>query len=414
MVVGGFIKNIRVLGKSLKFLLVRDYSGEVQVVLKRGVSHGMDKKFTPESVILVEGVVKPCKEKREFEILAHKVTVLSKAKKLPIDISGKVQTSLSKRLDVRFLDLRTPKNQLIFKIFSEFLRYSREYFYKHGLMEIFTPKITGAVSESGAEVFELNYFGRKAYLVQSAQFYKQIAAIAFGKVFEIGPVFRANPSFTSRHDTEFTMLDVEMSFTSWNQLMKFEERWLQYVIEKIKEEYEDEIRRYIDVEVEIPKVPFPRITFGEAYEILGEGRNKEYFSSPTEITTKGERAIGQYAKEEYGSELVFITEYPFEARPFYHMKLGEEKTMSFDLLWKGIEVTTGSQREHRYEVLKEQIKEKGLNEKYLEFYLEAFKYGAPPHAGFGLSPSRCLMCMLGLGTVKETTMFPRDPTRIFP
>ncbi len=412
VIIGGFIEKIRVLGKKLKFLVIRDYSGKIQVVLKHGVSRGMHQKFTPESVVLVIGNVVEHNGKRE--ILATNILILSKAEPVPIDLSGGISTSLSKRLDHRPLDLRRYRNLVIFRILSDFLKYTREYFYKEGLMEIFTPKITGAVSESGAETFELEYFGKKAYLIQSAQFYKQMAAIAFGKVFEIGPVFRANPSFTSRHDTEFTMLDVEMSFTTWKQLMKFEERWLAYAIKKLKEKYEEDVRREFGREIEVPRVPFPRLKFEEAYELLkSDERFSEYFEG-VDLTSKGEKAIGRLVKEEYDSEFVFLTEYPFEVRPFYHMKLGEDKTMSFDLLWNGVEVTTGSQREHRYEVLLAQVREKGLNVKPLEFYLEIFKYGAPPHAGFGLSPSRSIMCLLGLGNVREATLFPRDPNRIFP
>ncbi len=351
-----------------------------------------------------------------MEIKPEEIEILNKSESsLPIDFSDKVNTSLSKRLDWRYLDLRNPDRLLIFKVLNTVERAMKEYCYKKGLIEINTPKLMSIASETGAELFELDYFeDRKAYLAQSPQIYKQMAvASGMEKVFEQGPVFRANPSHTSRHDTEFTMFDVELGFIdSEEDVMEFEEKWLQYIFKKVKEKHGEEIDRTFGVEVKVPEIPFPRVTWNEALETLNEKSKEEV----KEIGSNEEKEIGKHVEEKNNHEFVFITEFPYEERPFYHMKKEDDPniTKSFDLLFKGLEITTGAQREHRHEKLMEQIKEKRMKAEKYKFYLDMFKYGCPPHGGYSVSPTRIVMKILELGNVRESTLFPRDTERLKP
>ena len=271
-------------------------------------------------------------------------------------------------------------------------------------------------SESGAELFEVKYFERKAYLAQSPQFYKQMAmASGFEKVFEIGPVFRANPSFTSRHDTEFTGYDIELSFIeSHYDVMAEEEQWIAAMMKAAKEKYGEEIKRVFGREMVVPRIPFPKVTLAEAKATL-KGLNVPSESNG-DLSPEEERQLGEYIKEKEGHEFVFITDYPKEFRAFYHMRYADNPmiTKGFDLLFNGLEITTGAQREHRYDVLVEQAKEKGLTLDSITFYLNFFKYGCPPHGGLGFGPSRFLMKMLGLSNVREVTYLYRGVKRLEP
>lgn len=420
--IAGFVQTIRDHG-SIKFFILRDITGTIQVVV---TDHNSEtffaaKKLTCESVIEVIGLVK--KEKQApggIEIKAEKITIFSHADpKIPISVVEKGQqkeTEQSTRLDWRWIDLRKPKKTLIFKVWTLMEQSFREYWIKNGYIEIHSPKLMSAASESGAEVFEVKYFDRKAYLAQSPQFYKQMAmAAGFEKVFEVGPVFRANPSFTSRHDTEFTSYDIEISFIQSHQdIIKEEEKMIHYVLKNIKKKFGKEIFRFYGRELIIPKLPFPQVTLKEAKEILsklGVSSKEDGDLSPEE-----ERKLSDYIKEKEGHEFVFVTDYPAEVRPFYHMRLENDQklTKSFDLLWNDLEITTGSQREHRYEILLKQAKEKGLNLKSIQFYLNFFKYGCPPHGGFGLGPTRMLMKIFNIDNVREVTYLYRGVKRLKP
>jgi aspartyl-tRNA synthetase len=292
----------------------------------------------------------------------------------------------------------------------------REYWLAHGFIQVYSPKLMGLPSESGAELFSLDYFGKKAYLAQSPQLYKQMAMSAgFEKIFEIGPVFRANPSHTTRHDTEFTSIDMEISYIeSHEDVMKVEEEWITHFLKRIREKHGEEIKNAFGAEIEVPKIPFPRLTMAQAKKTLARIGIRQ----GEDLDSEGEKAICAIVKEKFGHDFVFITEYPAGARPFYHMRAkgasGEEVTKSFDLLWKGLEITTGAQREHRYEILKKQAQEKGLHLEPLEDYLNFFKWGCPPHGGCGISPTRLLMILLGLKNVREATFLPRDTERLRP
>ncbi|MCR4284746.1 MAG: aspartate--tRNA(Asn) ligase [archaeon] len=416
----GWIHEMRDLAK-LKFLLLRDSTGIVQCIIKDSKLFDKFSELSLESVIEIEGNVKEAKVKadnvrNDVEVEILNIKLLSKAEDLPIHVNEKTTTTdLSTRLDYRYLDLRKPKNLLIFKIWTFMEEAMREYWAKNKFVQIYSPKFMPSPSESGAELFSVDYFGKKAYLAQSPQFYKQMAMSAgFEKIFEIGPVFRANPSHTVRHDTEFTMIDMELSFIdSHEDVMQTEEAWIQYFIKRIKEEYGEEIKRVFEAEVVIPKIPFPRVTMEEAQKMVGA---KGYNGPKDDLDAEGEKLLFEIIKEKYGHEFVFVKDYPWSARPFYHMKQEKEKdlTKSFDLIWKGTEVTTGAQREHRHDILVKQAKDKKINLELIKDYLNFFRYGCPPHGGFAISPTRFLMLMLNIKNVREVTFLPRDTERLTP
>jgi aspartyl-tRNA synthetase len=257
-----------------------------------------------------------------------------------------------------------------------------------------------------------------AYLAQSPQFYKQMAmAAGFGKVFEIGPVFRANPSFTSRHDTEFTSVDVELSWIdSHEDVMAFEESWLAYVLGVVKETHGEQIEATFGVEVVAPALPFPRVTLEQAKEMLREAGHDSVPGPGHDLDPPSERALSAIVKERNGHEFTFVTDYPTTVRPFYHMRHPDDQTLtrSFDLLWRGIELTTGAQREHRYEQLLEQARDKNVETDSIQYYLDFFRFGAPPHGGFGFGLTRLLMQLLGQESVREVTFLYRGPNRLEP
>jgi len=415
----GWVKKLRD-QKKMQFLIIRDHTGSVQVVHEKSVNAELTTVIaglTPESAVEITGrvILNPVVKLGGLEIVADSVKVVSKADTpLPIDKN----TGLETRLDWRFLDLRNPQNLLIFKIQTAVERAMRSFWAAEGFIEIHSPKLMGSASESGAELFEVKYFDRKAYLAQSPQFYKQMAmAAGFDRVFEIGPVFRANPSFTSRHDTEFTSVDVEISWIdSHEDVMQLEERWLRHVLQAVKAEYGEEIKATFGTEIVVPELPFPRVTMEEAYNILDKMGHRIERGGKGDLDPEGERLICRHFYEKTGHEFVFVTEYPSAVRPFYHMRPENKPnlTKSFDLLWKGLEVTTGAQREHRYEILVEQAKEKGFSLESIQYYLDFFRYGCPPHGGYGFGLTRMLMVMLGAKNVREVTFLYRGVNRLTP
>ncbi|MBP8017164.1 aspartate--tRNA(Asn) ligase, partial [Candidatus Gracilibacteria bacterium] len=379
-----------------------------------------DLDFKTESFIEVSGIIKENLSVKlhglELDVKEIKI-MITPTEELPISWKNEGYPSLTERLDYRNISLREPKIHLVFEIMSFFEFKVREFTYKNKITEIHSPKILGAPSESGAELFELEYFDKKAYLAQSPQFYKQMGiASGFGKVMEVGPVFRADPSFTSRHMTEFIGLDFEISpIESHYDLMKFEEDFLVFIFSEIKKEFDKKIKELFGIEIIVPTKPFPKISFKEAVEIL----KKNYdliISDQEDINAIGEKKLFDYIKKEFDHDFVFITEYPWYVRPFYHMKLEEDLTLtkSADLIYSGVEITTLAQREHRYEILKSQAIEKGLNLEKIQFYLDFFKYGIPPHGGMGLGMQRIFAKLFGFETIKEMAFIPRDPKRIFP
>lgn len=416
----GFVQAIRD-QKKMQFLVIRDHTGLAQVINDK--SQGKEElvkiisSLTDGSAVEIEGKVIANDHVKlgKLEIICEKIAIKSLAEAAkPIDENS----SLESRMDWRFLDLRRPENLLVFKVQTLIEQAWRNYWGLNGFLEIHSPKFMGGASESGGELFRVEYFGGYAYLAQSPQFYKQMAmAAGLDRVFEIGPVFRANPSFTSRHDTEFTSVDVEMSWIESHQdVMSFEEAWLQHMLEVVKAKYGQAIKDSFDIEVIIPTLPFPRITMAEAYQIIEATGHKIPRENKGDLDPEGERLLAKHVMEKFGHEFVFVIDYPISARPFYHMRhdADSQLTKSFDLLWKGLEITTGAQREHRYEILKKQAEEKRIDFKSIEHYLNFFRFGMPPHGGFGLGLTRVLMVLLGVKNVREVTYLYRGPNRLAP
>jgi len=410
--------------KNMQFLIIRDRTGLLQVAhYKKGNPELAEviSSLGTESALKIEGKVVENKVVKlgGIEIQLEDLIVEGAADiPLPFEPFGEHLPDQDYRLDWRFLDLRRDINQLIFEVQTTAEQAMREYWLKNDFIEIQSPKIMGTPSESGAELFTIPYFETTAYLAQSPQFYKQMAmAAGFERVFEIGPVFRADPSFTSRHMTEFTGVDMEMSWIDSNEdVMTFMERWLAYTYEKVSEKHSQAIESTFGLKLEVPAVPFPRITMIEAHKLLNEIGYQLPPEKKYDLDPGAERAIGAHFKETQGHDYVFVTDWPFEARPFYHMLKPEDPslTRSFDLLGKGLEVATGAQREHRYDQLKTQALAKGLTLEPIQNYLNYFRYGTPPHGGFGFGLSRYMMILLGLANIREAVFIFRGPTRLTP
>ncbi|VVB80133.1 Aspartate--tRNA(Asp) ligase [uncultured archaeon] len=416
--VAGWVDKVRD-QKRMQFLVLRDHTGYVQAINEKN-GKKLDEivsSVSPESTVTAQGrlVENPKARLNGYELVLNDLSIQSSPQGvLPITS----ESSQDLRLDWRYLDLRDPKKYLIFQIQTTAEHAMREYWLENGFTEMHSPKLVEGASESGAELFQLDYFGKKASLAQSPQFYKQMAmAAGFDRVFEIGPVFRANPSFTSRHDTEFTSVDMELSWiNSHEEVMEFEENWINYFVSKIKQKHGEKVKNAFGVEVTVPTVPFPRVTMDQAYQIL-EGQG---YIVPREakgdLDPEGERRLGAYIKERFGHDFVFVTDYPAKSRAFYHMRFDDrpETTKSFDLLWNGLEVTTGAQREHRIDKLIAQGKEKGVDLGSIQSYVDFFKYGVPPHGGCGFGLTRMLMNLTGLKNVREVTYVYRGPNRLTP
>ncbi len=410
--------------KKMQFLILRDPSGLAQVAHWKPNNEALAEeiaKLGTETALTITGKVvdNPVVKLNGLEIQLESLVVENIAEvPLPFDPFAETLPTIDYRQDWRYIDLRRPVNNLFFKVETAVEMAMREYWVKNNYIEVHSPKLTGSPSESGAELFSLDYFETKAYLAQSPQFYKQMAmAAGFEKIFEIGPVFRADPSFTSRHMTEFTGVDMEISWIdSHEDVMAAEENWLNYVYSRVKEQYGDAIKEQFGVDLVVPSVPFPRIPMREAVEILKSRGYVMPSEKKGDIDPAGEREIAAYVKEKYNHDFVFLTDWPITVRPFYHMRKPEDPTLtrSFDLIANGLEITTGAQREHRVEVLKKQALEKGLHFEPIQYYLDFFRFGCPPHGGLGLGLSRLMMVMLGVDNIRESVYLFRGPTRLTP
>ena len=420
VLIQGFVENIRNL-QYVIFMVIKDNTGKVQVTIEKENNDSLVnivEKITLESTVKIIGT---CNEAASVklggkEIIPTEVIVTSSSlEELPINIKDKSAALRETRLDYRFLDLRREDNNLLFKIETLLEHSMREYCINNNFMEIHSPKIAAAAAESGAETFKLDYFGQEASLSQSPQFYKQMAMAAnFGKVFEIGPAFRAENSHTSYHATEINMADVEMSWIdSFEDVMDMEEEWIKYSFKKVYEKYGEQIKKEFKTDLVNLDVKFPRVTFKEAKQILKDQYHFEV-ERADDFERKEEMLLCKYAKKKYNSDFIFVTKFPFAARPFYHNLDEEGLTNSYDLLFRGVEITTGAQREHRVDVLTKQIKVKEIDPASLEFYLEFFKYGCPPHGGFAIGIARVLMQMLNIDNIREATFIYRGPTRLKP
>ena len=411
----GFVENIRN-KRTMAFLVIRDYTGRIQLTVEKAdhpeVAAIVDQ-LTVESVITAEGkVVENSYVKMGgIEMLPDTMQIESIAEPLPISKDAAIDS----RLDYRWIDLRSDRNTLIFKAQTCLVATMRNYLLERGFLEIHTPKLIAAASESGSDVFELKYFDRKAYLSQSPQFYKQMAmAAGFDRIFEVGPVFRAEKSFTNKHATEFTGFDVEMSYiTSFRDVMAFEAEMLQYALKRVQEKYGDQIKALYGLDTIVPTLPFPEMKLADVYKELEERYGyKVDDSEKNDLTTDAERLCAKLSMDKFGHEFLFVTDYGPEKRAFYHMRDEHGMPLGYDLIWRGTEITTGAQREHRYEQLRKQADEKGLGED-VKFYMDFFRYGCPPHGGFGLGVDRLTMLLLGI-SIKEVMFLFRGPNRITP
>ena len=473
--VQGFIENLRN-SKYMAFIVLKDITGKLQITVEKE-DHpelvDIIDKLTPDSVITVTGKVmendyvkmggiEMIPEAIEIESIADALPIVRKEIAATKKKKAVERSSIDQRIDYRWIDLRTDENQLMFKAQSCFVNAMRQFLLERSFIEIHTPKLIAAASESGSEVFKVDYFDRNAYLAQSPQFYKQMAmAAGFERIFETGPVFRAEKSYTNKHSTEFSGFDLEFSYiTSYKDVMKMEEELLTAGLKAVKEQYGEQIKELFGLEVVVPTTPFPVVKLADLYkgleeELLTAGLQavkdsygdqiKELFGQevivPTtpfpvvkladlykaleeefgytvdesekgDLTTEAERLSYDWVKKHYGHEFLFITDYSAEKRAFYHMRDENGVPQGYDLIWRGVEITTGAQREHRYEVLKKQAEEKGLAED-VKFYLEFFQYGCPPHGGFGIGIDRLTMLLCGL-SIKDAEFLFRGPNRLTP
>ncbi len=417
--IGGWVETLRD-QKRIQFIIIRDESGSVQVTYPRPADEDaladQVSSLANGSFVEITGNLKHDERVKlgGIEILLTGMKIVSLANP---DSPIADDTSIDKRLDWRFIDMRRPELNLMMRVQTEIEKTWREVWLENDFIEIHSPKLMASPSESHAELFKLEYFETHAYLAQSPQFYKQMAMSAgLGKVFEIGPVFRADPSFTSRHATEFVSVDMEMSWIeSHEDIMQFQEQLLVRAITAVKAKYGEEIQRLYGIDIQIPAIPFPRIPLAEAHKIV-EARGYKVPRMDGDLDPEGERQIHQHVMETYGHEFVFLTDYPKNIRPFYHMRHADNEnlTNSYDLIWKGTEITTGAQREHRIEVLEKQVLDKGLELEGLNFYLDFFRYGAPSHGGFGMGLTRVVMLLLDLPNIREASFLFRGPNRLQP
>jgi aspartyl-tRNA synthetase len=413
VVAAGWVEKVKLMGNSLAFITLRDRTGKIQLIAKKEFDgFNLIKDLTNESVIIVNGDVQESKQKSgEPELVIKELEISSLAyTPLPVDIFGGT-TGFDKRIDHRYLDTRNPKVLAIFKIRSKIFKATVDFFDKEGFININTPKLTEIGVESGAGLFVVDYFGKPAYLAQSPQVYKQLGVIAgFERVYEIAPVFRAEKSHTTRHLTEFTGIDMEMGFIESEQdIIDIIERLFQFIIQEVNKHCKEELN-LLDVKLTVPKKMF-RITMAVARDILKQ--HKKMLKEDDDLDAEAETILGEHFNKQ-GSEFVFVCNYPWAKRPFYHMKPANDPrgTKSFDLLWNGVEIATGAQREHRLEIIEKQAKEKGI--KLDNTYKEMFKYGCPPHGGIGLGLDRMTQRLLKIANVKEAVLLPRDPDRLNP
>ena len=412
----GAVHNVRDMGE-VAFVILRKAEGLVQCVYEEGVTNFDIHDLKEESAVEVLGTVKA--EERAphgFEIRLEEIKVLSQpAEPMPIPISKwKMNTSLETKLALRPVSLRNVRERAKFKIQEGIVRGFREFLSSQGFTEVHTPKIVSRGAEGGANVFKLNYFNKKAELGQSPQFYKQMMVGVFDRVFEVAPVFRAEKHNTTRHLNEYIGLDFEMGYIdSFEDVMAMETGFLKYTMELLKSEYKKELDM---LGIDLPSISrIPHVRFAEAKQLVSEKYNRK-IRNPFDLEPEEEVLIGRYFKEEYDSDFVFVTHYPSKKRPFYAMDDPEDTsvTLSFDLLYKGLEITTGGQRIHDYQMILEKMEKRGMDPEDIKDYLMIFKYGMPPHGGLGIGLERLTMRLLDEQNVRETSLFPRDVTRLEP
>ena len=414
--VNGAIHTIRDMG-TIAFIILRKREGLVQCVYEENISKFDLKDVKEADTVEVTGVLaESAKAPNGIEIRLGELKILSEpAEPMPLPIAKwKLNTSLEAKLNYRPISLRNIQERSKFKIQEALTKAFRDYLYGQGFTEIHTPKIGARGAEGGANLFKFSYFHKPAVLAQSPQFYKQMMVGVFDRVFETGPVFRAEKHNTKRHLNEYTSLDFEMGYIdSFEEIMAMETGFLQYAMNLLKTEYAKEVQI---LKLEIPDVSkIPAVRFDVAKELVSQKYNRK-IRNPFDLEPEEEALIGQYFKEEYGSDFVFVTHYPSKKRPFYAMDDPEDArfTLSFDLLFKGLEITTGGQRIHDYNMLVQKIEDRGMTQEGMEQYLDTFKHGMPPHGGLGIGLERLTMQLIGEENVRETCLFPRDMNRLEP
>lgn len=417
---GGWVHDVRLLGK-INFLLLRDWRGIVQVTAsKDSVPQKIleiFKKLHQEDIVLVQGkVVKSKAAKVGLEIVPDEIEVLSRSgTPLPLDPRWVTPANLDTRLDWRSLDLRRKENLAIFTIQAKLQEGMEEFLKKKGFLQVWTPSILGGISESGSEVFKINFFGKDAFLRQDPQLHRQLLiAAGFEKIYDMGPSWRAEPSDQPTHLSEHRTIAPEFAFMNDEQdMMQLEQEMCVAAVKKVVEDCDGELKT-LGKEIEIPKTPFPELRFPKIYEILKEhGKNLPVGS---DLDKESERILSKFVKEKYNSDFFFINRFPSDVKPFYVMKVNEDPkwARSVDLIFKGLELSSGGQREHRYDKIVQQIKEKKMNLESLRWFTEVFKYGVPPHGGFSLGIERFTMKLLDMQNIKEAVLFPRYITRMLP
>lgn len=416
VLMNGAVHTIRDMGE-VAFVILRKSEGLVQCVFEQGVTGFNLADLKEESAVEIAGTVQA--EERAphgMEIRLKSIRVLScPAEVMPIPVSKyKLNTSLETKLNLRPISLRNVRERAKFKIQEGIVRGFRDYLHQQGFTEIRTPKLVARGAEGGSNVFRLDYFNKKAELGQSPQFYKQTMVGVYDRVFEAAPVFRAEKHNTTRHLNEYISLDFEMGYIdSFEDIMAMETGFLQYTMELLNKEYKKELDM---LHVSVPQVDqIPTVRFDKAKELVAEKYNRK-IRNPYDLEPEEELLIGRYFQEEYQSDFVFVTHYPSKKRPFYAMDDPENQkfTNSFDLLFRGLEVTTGGQRIHDYQELLRKMETRSMNPVDIESYLMIFKYGMPPHGGLGIGLERLTMRLLDEANVRETALFPRDVTRLEP
>jgi nondiscriminating aspartyl-tRNA synthetase len=420
VVIAGWVENVKEL-PNLRFVILRDRTGLAQITLHKKDSPqellSLTEKLNLQDVIAVEGIV-PEKQIAKIgpELKPISITILNRSETpLPIDISGSSETQLDLRLDWRVLDLRNPRNLAIMKIESKFMEASEEYLRRNGFIQVSTPAILGGSSEGGSEVFKIDYFGNPAFLRQDPQLHRQLAiAGGLDKIYDLGPSWRAELSHTPRHLCEHHTFAVEFGFLKDElDTERVEEELVSFTLGKLSENAKEELE-ILGVKVEKPSTPFPEIRFPEVYDILKEYDKIVPFGE--EPDRDGEAILARHVKEKNKSDFFFVNKFPFSVKPFYVMRDDADPrwARSVDLIYKGMELSSGGQREHRHAKLMEQVKIKGLDESLLSWFTENFRYGVPPHGGFALGVERTIMQMLGIENIREVCLFPRTPERLKP
>jgi nondiscriminating aspartyl-tRNA synthetase len=412
----GWVHEVRDLG-GLAFFLIRDRTGIIQVTIpKKKASEAVlsaAKRVSRESVVRVAGIIKAIdKAPGGRELVPDVFEIISLADSpLPLDVVEKVPADLDTRLDSRFLDARRPRVAAVFQVRSAAMHAINQYLHNEGFINITTPKIVAAATEGGTELFPIAYFDKEAFLNQSPQLYKQMMmAAGFEKVYEIGPIFRAEEHNTTKHLNEATSIDIEVSYADHLDVMQVLEEMIVKTYEYVSMTCSDQLTNLEIPDFSIPETPFPRLCYSDAIEIARK-KIEDPIRYGDDISPAAERAIGAEMGGHY-----FIVDWPSEIRPYYAMPFDTDPSVcrAFDLMHPRMELASGAQRVHQYDLLVEQIKKKGLNPESFEFYLRPFRYGIPPHAGWGLGADRLVMTMLGLSNVREAVLFPRDMHRLVP